>query len=287
MILTLEELNTLIQSIRNLQGDCVQLNEVLSTICNVKLTDESYRNFSKYRDPFFRHILKHSGSCSAGTITIRLVTNDYKNFTGSIDEKTTNLFFYPDRCKGNIFYIKISIGYYKTPDDLNNKKSDAWHANAVIIRGSAIEHIEPNGGHAPWNSTIDTLLKGYFERVYPDKTYIPSIEICPYVGVQNISEKSFCADFSTLLAYLAISCDESTFKIQDNIVKRGRAYVINLINHWSCFMHKYAREHGIIEATNKFENIIHKSDPTLEEKEYFLTFNSDDIDEVIEKSKRI
>lgn len=255
MILDDTELTSLI-SLITYRG-CSVMDEVLNTICSTKLTHSEYARLSKFRQFFIESLIEDMG-CYNGIIRVAISEPNPYIFSG-VTVYDDNLHLNQCDNKISIANLQLTFGPY---DD--NKKVDAeyvaklfsegkliGHANMLIFYNNTIRRIEPNGSSG-WDDIVDKKLSEYFKLQYPEYVYINVTPNC--TGVQATTRDNFCANWSSLLSYIAVKCNEPDInKIHNMLVVRGKEYLEKLMDHWGCFMVKYLEDRRVFENHLKFD----------------------------------
>lgn len=232
---------------------CPAVNEVLNTICNTKLTQIDYRRMSKYREAFTKSLIDESG-CYIGQINLE-VSGEYSKsiYNWAIVYKDQLYSLKSCYDKISIAYLGLTIAPYTDRTKIAGQylnffsEGNAYsHANMLIFHQGNIKRIETNGS-AEWDDVVDKTLSEYFHTKYPEYKYSNITPNC--IGVQAVTGDEFCANWSMLLAYIVVKCNNPNIdQIHKQLSENGSYYLENLMNHWNCFMIKYIEDHKIFEA---------------------------------------
>jgi hypothetical protein len=134
------------------------------------------------------------------------------------------------------------------------------HSNIIIIKNGIIARVEPNGW-APYDNAVNTELKGFFGWKHLNSLqYKESQLLC---GVQ---EDQKCAFWSLLLTYLYVKCPDirSIDELQDILVRKGRPYLENLMEKWTCFLNRKSMEVVFSSKAEKVKKGISEFIPTIQ-----------------------
>lgn len=146
------------------------------------------------------------------------------------------------------------------------------HANYLVSdeKFHSLEHFEPHGEFMhfgdPGNGQFihDLLWRAYDEnpRYGHAYTFIPSSLTCPRVGPQAAAKDraGTCSWWSSLIAYLRVSCTQDVAELQSQIVGKGSEYLRELVQGWYCRMLKYSRKKGFPSIVEKLAIYMKQQD---------------------------
>jgi hypothetical protein len=251
MILSDEELRLLIDS----ESPCMALNVITESICLTPITEDKYGELAPYRNEFIKHISKDA-SCYRGTMYISVSTHnsEYKWATVYIDDEIKGV------CSDKISSMKRLIIAFAPFSDTsrtdptmmtneyityNEEEKATIHTSMLLYNRNKIKRIEPDGS-APWDDIVDNTLEKYFSANGLEYEYTPTWASCPIgVELQN-SGRDFCANWSLMIAYILIKCQGITYEeLQEQLAMHTKEPLYKLVDHWSCFMEQYIKQHGI------------------------------------------
>lgn len=89
---------------------------------------------------------------------------------------------------------------------LKNGSVKGRHSEALIVDSlfQTIEFFEPNGPVVSWYTIVSSFLENEFSALLPNYKYLSTIEFCPMIGPQAISEEGICGAFSLLFILLRV-----------------------------------------------------------------------------------
>jgi len=248
---------------------CLQLNEILTGICQTKLTDDVYADFYRYIEPFLEYYVNNSviNACSGAKITIfyEYDKGKFANF-GIYMPNYINW-----ECKKRFLVIPLGLRSSKaiilegafpvTPtaknsialsEYLDDIKTDSQvgHRNAILIDNvnNTLELFEPHG----YSETTDKIVIPAMQQLITlvpsliGYKIIPPIEYCPRVGVQELTGDAFCSNWSLLYTILRLACpDTPKDALVTHLVSKGKEGLTQLMQSFSCWLWNYVRTNNI------------------------------------------
>lgn len=243
---------------------CSALDDILREKCETTYSQMEYFDQQReYRLTALKNLITDGFyACYSGNINVELGYNKDAGEKKTYQWADVSSFKYSlnKLCVTNIVDINIAFGEYGkkyfpqiyvadikgVEESLNpnrvlyyaKNRDTIGHSNIIIIKNGIITRIEPNGW-APYNDVLDKELEHFFNLKHGGTLqYKKSELIC---GVQNDQK---CGSWTLLLVYLYVKCPDirSIDQLQDLLVRKGGAYLNELMDKWSCFLNRKATE---------------------------------------------
>lgn len=309
---------------------CRFLRQVLSSECDIKLTQQVYYDFqTRYMDQFFADILRSQQACFGGRLELavrsrklsarerreRRRTYRQGNYIVTVESHTHEytwaalmgnklrlpvcrtfrrvvvpvlLFMGPFRAppkaplheKGGMrTYVRVPVREQtalRTEWEAGQGvDADEWQAHYTVLLidndAKTIEYFESNGADAPWVLPVETLVQSFWARNARFRHYefIDTTAFCPGISWQAVSKTALCAYWASFFAVLRVSCPTVPRKVLiENLLARGRKFLVDLMQHWHCFMWVYSDRRHILGAWN----LLQEARSLLDQNDFWVRF---------------
>lgn len=227
------------------------------------------------------HLINNQGEnvCTGGRIQLYLQGNPAKYNTRNnnivIPEATTVNFKFPKQCNDinntNLIFIPLDIQWISSKSGIQEAKRRGeefhchnncvtGHAAAIIINieDQTIDFFDSNGKNTSYYRPIADYLTQLFANTpqFQDYVIAESPGCLPNYGPQTIAQIPQCVLFANLYAVLRLLCDDIKPEIIiQELINLGQDKIINLLQHFYCFLIEYGQDNGIFQAADYLEEI--------------------------------
>jgi hypothetical protein len=249
------------------EGICTKIDTILEDFCEVKITQDIYFDFAQHRSAFLASFLRQNGACFVGDLAV--VSSTRPDVKELVIVRPLSL----RKCHKKHTLEVVLVGWLRgdfddRSDMMSNgyKKETSGHANALIINHSTkmMIYFEPHGDITGSNSAA--LQSKVFEEVQdtmrmqdvkmPDYTFLSTSDSCPYFGPQAKTGDGYCGNWSVMIPALHALCPKIDIRtLQEQLTAKGTKYLVMLMEHFHCFMWKWVKDRGILDAQKKLDTL--------------------------------
>lgn len=116
----------------------------------------------------------------------------------------------------------------------------------VNTKNKTMEYFDSVGPTAEWYEPLETAIKNYLLKIYPDYKYISMLDYCPKSGPQKYDSLKYCAVYSKFYAFLRLNCPEMSRKEIIQAIK-SEELSYRPVKKYLCYMWQVGIKYGIID----------------------------------------